>query len=389
MHVADSTDDCRHTRTHTRLCDSISMPFPSSRGVGGARVKPNRAPSAGPTPWTDRLLTLPPDVLTCCVERLFTHAVEANEALRSSCKGTITRFHAKEPPNLALQGYLSRLIVYMPCPRDAILLTVLYLDRISRLRPPAPYHEVTSVPLLPTVEPTRAEVSSSTEQEHKESESLAHPLINTFTIHRLVLAALLVACKSECDGHLSQRRVAKVGGVTMRELIQLEVDVLALLDWRLTYTLNAVEDLSRTLWELAQKEGLITADADDPSPISSSSAPSVAEVTAETSAGPRLQGVPLVSVSTPNSHESDDRISVISTSTASSVSVSPCMRSPARDSSISPSPPSSNEASTRSSLEDSRKSNASGKNSTSLQGQRLASRASSETVRRLDRLSVS
>ncbi|KDE08558.1 hypothetical protein MVLG_01335 [Microbotryum lychnidis-dioicae p1A1 Lamole] len=364
------------------------MPSPSSRGVGGvggARVKPNRAPSAGPTPWTDRLLTLPGEVLTCCVERLLTHAVEANEALRPSCKGTITRFHAKEPPSLALQDYLSRLIVYMPCPRDAILLTVLYLDRISRLRPPAPYHEVTSVPLLPTVEVGQA----SKEESHEESESLAHPLINTFTIHRLVLAALLVACKSECDGHLSQRRVAKVGGVTMRELIQLEVDVLALLDWRLTYTLNAVEDLSRTLWELAGKEGLITAHADDPSPISSSSAPSVVEVTAEASVGPRLQGVPLVSVSTANSHESDDRISIISTSTASSASVSPCMRSPARDSSMSPSPPSSNEAFTRSSLEDSRQSNASEKNSTSLQGRRLGSRASSETVRRLDRPSVS
>ncbi|SCV68159.1 BQ2448_280 [Microbotryum intermedium] len=356
----------------------MSIPATSSRGVSGARVKPNRAPSAGPTPWTDRLLTLPPEVLTCCFARLLSQSVEANEVLRPSCKGTITRFHAKDPPNLALEGYLSRLIVYMPCPRDAILLTMLYIDRISRLRPAPPYQDVPSVPLLPLpssvlTEPTRCPEPGNDSEESSEveedKESLTHPLINAFTIHRLVLATLLVACKSECDGHLSQRRVAKVGGVAMRELIRLEVDVLALLDWRLTYALDAVENLSRTLWGLAKKEGLVAVDADGPLPVSSSLAQTLLRPLLNNQLVWNFKRYP--------------------SSPSSSGSVSPCMLPLPCNSSMSLSPPSSNESSTRTSFEDPRQSQATDKSSASLQSQRLASRASTETVRQIDRLSVS
>lgn len=69
------------------------------------------------------------------------------------------------------------------------------------------------------------------------------------TIHRLTLAAIRVSSKVLEDNKWSQDRIAKVGGVSHKELKSLEVNLCFLLDFALFVT---PEELAKRMWSLQQ-----------------------------------------------------------------------------------------------------------------------------------------
>jgi len=75
------------------------------------------------------------------------------------------------------------------------------------------------------------------------------------TVHRLTLAAIRIASKALEDHKWSQDRIAKVGGVSQRELKSLEVNLCFLLDFELFVR---EDDLKRRIFLLQQaaKHGL-------------------------------------------------------------------------------------------------------------------------------------
>ena len=104
---------------------------------------------------------------------------------------------------------------------------MLYLDIISRI-PPTPSLSPPPTPLLPAL--SRAPLPTPPPLKHG---SPPPPLINSYTIHRLLAATLLCASRFTSDSNIHQTRAAKVGGVERLELVRLEVEVLKALEWRL------------------------------------------------------------------------------------------------------------------------------------------------------------
>lgn len=190
------------------------------------------------------------------------------------------------------------------------------------------------------------------------------PLINSYTIHRLLAATLLCASRFTSDSNIHQTRAAKVGGVERLELVRLEVEVLKALEWRLYYSLEDVEGVSQALLDLGEQRGLV-----EPLPMPSPAA---------TPAGANAAEEPTASARTS-----------IDSSVASSASVEDFAgcRSPLLvPSPLSPSPPSSGPSSPASYGSSELEEHSDHAKEDEI-NQTLSSRASSETVRRMRTLS--
>jgi hypothetical protein len=107
----------------------------------------------------------------------------------------VHRFDAVQAPPIKIQDYLVRLKTYFACSNEALVLSLIYLDRVVKLHPDF--------------------------------------AISKRSIHRLALTTLLVAVKFFDDLWYSNAHYARAGGVTLRELNQLETELLRLLRWNL------------------------------------------------------------------------------------------------------------------------------------------------------------
>ncbi|KAL3473631.1 cyclin-domain-containing protein [Aspergillus californicus] len=114
------------------------------------------------------------------------------------------RFLSKREPPIALKDYLLRLHRYCPMSTGVYLAASLYINRMANI--------------------DRA------------------ILVNRKNIHRLVLAGLRVAMKTLEDLSYSHSRVAKVGGVTNRELTKLEISFCFLADFELRVDKDLLSD---------------------------------------------------------------------------------------------------------------------------------------------------
>lgn len=119
------------------------------------------------------------------------------------------RFLSKREPPITLKNYLLRLHRYCPMSSAVYLATSLYITRM-----------VTVDGVL---------------------------LLNPRNVHRLVLAGLRVAMKALEDLSYPHSRVAKVGGVTERELSRLEISFCFLADFELRVDARMLFDQTRFL----------------------------------------------------------------------------------------------------------------------------------------------
>ncbi|TFK74378.1 cyclin-related 2, partial [Pluteus cervinus] len=109
-------------------------------------------------------------------------------------------FHARHVPTISLEAYLLRILKYCPTTNEVFLSLLVYFDRMSKLS---------------------AEATGRTF------------VIDSYNIHRLVIAGVTVASKFFSDVFYTNSRYAKVGGLPLPELNQLELQFLLLNDFRL------------------------------------------------------------------------------------------------------------------------------------------------------------
>ncbi|KAM0793674.1 hypothetical protein ACM66B_001103 [Microbotryomycetes sp. NB124-2] len=222
------------------------------------------------TRWLDRFVKLPNDVVHVVFASLLDECRLANDRLPT--KGPITRWHAKVPSPIESATYIHRLTFFSPYPRDALLLSLWYMDRVSCASIPDCPQPTRLLPSL--VESARRSATRSRARASPTDRPLDDPsstsnkavttttpapraMINSFTLHRLVLSTLLVASKFISDGAVPQTRAAKVGGVSTNELVRLEVEVLAALSWDLDFDLDTMEDVARIVLERARQMGKV------------------------------------------------------------------------------------------------------------------------------------
>ncbi|KAI0056676.1 cyclin-related 2, partial [Artomyces pyxidatus] len=109
-------------------------------------------------------------------------------------------FHARNVPTIPLEAYLLRILKYCPTTNEVFLSLLVYFDRMARLA-----NEATGRTFV----------------------------IDSYNIHRLVIAGVTVASKFFSDVFYTNSRYAKVGGLPQSELNQLELQFLLLNDFRL------------------------------------------------------------------------------------------------------------------------------------------------------------
>lgn len=117
-------------------------------------------------------------------------------------------FHARNVPTIVLEGYLSRIHKYCPASNEVFVSLLVYLDRMSKMA--------------------------------REACGKTFP-IDMYNIHRLIIAGVTVASKFFSDVFYTNSRYAKVGGLPLAELNQLELHFLLLNDFRLTISCEEMD----------------------------------------------------------------------------------------------------------------------------------------------------
>lgn len=111
-------------------------------------------------------------------------------------KKLLTRYHSRTPPAISIETYISRLTKFNNFTQATLLTTIYYIDLLSHNFQP-------------------------------------YFTLNSWTVHRFLLVATMLAQKSLEDFFYTNDHYAKVGGVALTELNCLELDFLNRVDWKL------------------------------------------------------------------------------------------------------------------------------------------------------------
>lgn len=136
----------------------------------------------------------------------------------------------------------SRLVQLAPYTTDAILLSIVYLNRLTHLKSP-PGSTIHFSALLPHCAPKRSIIQTSA----LTSTDPAPPLTE-WTAHRLVLAALGVAALYTSDGYIAPVRASKVAGVPAKEIHALELEMFIKLGFDCVVRPAELESVCRAIW---------------------------------------------------------------------------------------------------------------------------------------------
>ncbi|KAL0949192.1 hypothetical protein HGRIS_009270 [Hohenbuehelia grisea] len=177
----------------------------------------------------------------------------ASRASLATPSSTLT-FHARNIPTITLEAYLLRILKYCPTTNQVFLSLLVYFDRMSKLS---------------------ADATGRTF------------VIDSFNIHRLVIAGVTVASKFFSDVFYTNSRYAKVGGLPQAELNQLELQFLLLNDFRLVIRQDEMQRYAEQLIIFSESQHPSLATSPLSQPHLSSSPPSSA---AMTRSGPAAMG---------------------------------------------------------------------------------------------------
>ncbi|KAJ2964558.1 hypothetical protein NQZ79_g532 [Umbelopsis isabellina] len=145
-----------------------------------------------------------------------------------------TCFHARTIPSIDIKSYLLRINRYCPAKNEVFLSLLVYFDRMSQ--------------------------------------SSLHMRIDSFNIHRLVISGVTVASKLFSDTFFTNTRYAKVGGLPIAELNNLELEFLHLNNFDLYISIEELQEYGDQLMKhwYQHESGLNNTEpstADIPTPV--------------------------------------------------------------------------------------------------------------------------
>ncbi|KAM0794320.1 cyclin-domain-containing protein [Usnea florida] len=218
---------------------------------------------------------------------------------------SVLAFHGKNVPSITIASYLSRIHKYCPTTYEVFLSLLIYFDRMAEMvnsgalpgypgdgrhgmnhsRVPSGVSsdgssetavdsspsgaEAESSPRAPPaiVSPPGSDSSDSQDSPMEPSPSLPSELpdsdaydlshyfvVDSFNIHRLVIAGVTCASKFFSDVFYTNSRYAKVGGLPLNELNHLELQFLLLNDFRLSVPIVELEAYGTMLVEFYARE---------------------------------------------------------------------------------------------------------------------------------------
>ena len=226
-------------------------------------------------------------------EQPLTCLLTASSVALSSPSATLC-FHARNVPAISIEAYLLRILKYCPTTNEVFLSLLVYFDRMARVG-----LEAQRLGLVQAAPRGRAETSGGAL-----TDSAAAPggsrlfAIDSFNIHRLIIAGVTVASKFFSDVFYTNSRYAKVGGLPLNELNQLELQFLLLNDFRLKIPVDELQRYADQLilyWVGRNGEGPQVDHPGEPgaAPVSSGQAPAQAPAPARQPSATPAAGEPL------------------------------------------------------------------------------------------------
>ncbi|KAI8069933.1 cyclin-domain-containing protein [Gongronella butleri] len=147
-------------------------------------------------------------MLVHIVADLLESIIQTNDQLLASEDTPLTHFHSRAKPGISILAYLTRILKFCPFNNEALLSLLVYFDRIASKRQYA---------------------------------------INSLNAHRLLITSVVVASKFTSDVYYPNSRYARVGGLPLLELNQLELEFLFLCDFQLHITVEDLQEYGNQL----------------------------------------------------------------------------------------------------------------------------------------------
>lgn len=139
-------------------------------------------------------VTCEPKILAAVIAEMLMRLIHHNDTIPLK-DGQLTRFHSRAPPGISVHDYLQRLTFHATLSPPILLSMVFFIDRLSSN--------------FPTF------------------------IINSLTVHRFLITAATVASKGLSDSFWTNQTYARVGGVSVKELALLELELLMKCDWKI------------------------------------------------------------------------------------------------------------------------------------------------------------
>ncbi|GAA5811097.1 hypothetical protein MFLAVUS_004526 [Mucor flavus] len=147
----------------------------------------------------------PVSSLVKIVADLLESIIETNDKLIiTNDASAVTHFHSRAVPNIGIYSYLTRILKFASFSNEVLLSLLVYFDRIAKLEK-------------------------------------AKYAVNSLTVHRLLITSIVVASKFTSDVFYPNTRYAKVGGIPLYELNQLELEFLFLCNFDLHVKLEDMQ----------------------------------------------------------------------------------------------------------------------------------------------------
>lgn len=190
----------------------------------------------------------------------------------NSLINSIISFKGKHVPQIGLEQYFHRIQKYCPTTNDVFLSLLIYFDRISKKCNSKLQEAMT------TKEQQQEEETSDHEQNHLDNNSLIETedkellykgekcaedheptnetnenqqqtfVMDSYNIHRLIIAGVTVSTKFFSDFFYSNSRYARVGGISLKEMNHLELQFLVLCDFEMLISVEEMERYANLLY---------------------------------------------------------------------------------------------------------------------------------------------
>ncbi|KAI1959946.1 cyclin-like protein interacting with PHO85 [Ophidiomyces ophidiicola] len=221
----------------------------------------------------------------------------AATAALSPQAASVLAFHGKNVPSISILNYLTRIHKYCPTTYEVFLSLLIYFDRMTdavnatfRQDTRAAHASPSTIPLnAPHPDPMPVDSTADNDddddndfdEDDEEEEDIIeddeaddrqrqndpgeeqsvldfsqHFVVDSYNIHRLVIAGVTCASKFFSDVFYTNSRYAKVGGLPLLELNHLELQFLLLNDFRLAIAVEELDFYASMLVEYYAREVL-------------------------------------------------------------------------------------------------------------------------------------
>ena len=177
----------------------------------------------------------------------------------SALVSSIVSFKGKHVPQIGLEQYFHRIQKYCPTTNDVFLSLLIYFDRISK-KCNSKLQEAAE--RASKLQDDNANAETEDKELLREGEKCMEALppsdnstqpyqtfvMDSYNIHRLIIAGITVSTKFFSDFFYSNSRYARVGGISLKEMNHLELQFLVLSDFELIISVEEMERYANLLY---------------------------------------------------------------------------------------------------------------------------------------------